>query len=78
MSSTHSSKTIREQRKKLADGGEPLYDEPRSVQQLNSSLYVNVTDYAVKTLGLSKGQKVNIETFRDGIWIEPVGGDGDE
>lgn len=70
---SHCSKNIREQREKLADGGEPLFDEPRLVQQRNTSLYVNLTKYGVQTLNLTKGQEVTVEIFRNGIWIEPAG-----
>lgn len=77
MASNHCRSGVRSARRERTDGGEPLNDETRTVQQRNTSLYVNVTEYGVATLDLEKGDNVTIETYRDGIWISPGGAEDD-
>jgi hypothetical protein len=67
--------TIREERARRADGGEPLNSEQRSVHRNGGSLVIGVTSYAVKTHSLSGGDDVTVETYAEGIWID-LGGDG--
>jgi len=70
--------TIRDERARRADGGEPLNSEQRSVHQEGNSLVVGVTAYAVKTHSLSGDDDVTVETYADGIWIDLGGGDDAE
>lgn len=68
--------TVREERARRADGGEPLNSEQRSVHWEGNSLVVGLTSYAAKTHSLSDDDDVTVETYAEGIWIS-LGGDGD-
>jgi hypothetical protein len=50
-------------------GDSPLNEQQRTVQKLGSSLYVNLTGYVRDTHGISKGDKLSVATYSDGIWI---------
>ncbi|WP_049939591.1 hypothetical protein [Natronomonas pharaonis] len=78
MASNQCSKPVRTHRRQYTDGHEPLNTEERTVQQRNTALYANLTEYATMTLNLDKGQTVRVETYRGGIWIEPVDDTGTE
>ena len=68
---------VREHHARRADGGEPLYSDPRSITQNGNSLVIGLTDYAVKTHSIECGQTPTVEVYPDGIWID-VGGGSDE
>ena len=70
--------TIRDERARRADGGEPLNSEERSVHWDGNSLVVGVTAYAVKTHSLTTDDDVTVETYAEGIWIDLGGGDDDK
>ena len=60
---------LRTLKQTASDGGSPLNEQDRSIQQLGSSLYVNVTGYGRDTHDISKGDEVSVVTYADGIWI---------
>ncbi len=70
----HQRSDVREYRAHRADGGEPLYSDPRSIAKNGNSLVVGLTDYAVKTHQLRRGQDLTVEVYPDGIWIGVDGG----
>jgi hypothetical protein len=67
---------IREERKEVADYGEPLYDHNQSVYVHGNSLVVTVPSTARKILDIEVGDTHRVEVYRSGIWIPR--GDGDE
>lgn len=69
---------LREQRQKIADGGEPLNTEERKVRLIDGTLYINPTDYGARTHDISKGDDVEVHTTVDGIAITLVDEDGDD
>ena len=73
----HCKQQIRDRHRKRTDGGgdKPLYGESRKVIAVGNSLAIVVTSYARKTHGVSKGDKVQIETYPEGIWISLGGVD---
>jgi len=70
--------TIRDERARRADGGEPLNSEEMSLRWQGNSLVVGITSYALKTHRLSDDDDVVVECYQDGIWIGVGGGEGDE
>jgi len=60
---------LRELKRFASEGGSPLNVQERTIQQLGSSLYVNLTGYGRDTHDISKGDEVRVETYSDGIWI---------
>jgi len=70
--------TIRDERARRADGGEPLNSEEMSLCWNGNSLVVGVTSFALKTHRLSDDDDVVVECYQDGIWIGVGGGEADE
>ena len=70
----HTQPGIREQRSKRADGGEPLNDEAREVQQSGNSLVIGLTDYGVQTHNVTLDDTLRVAVYPDGIWIDTSGG----
>jgi len=63
---------MRSRREKLSMDGEPLNQQTRDAQQFHTSIYINITDYGVKTLDVEKGQEMVVETYEDGVFIRPA------
>ena len=66
----HNRPSIRAERAKRADGGEPLNDEQRSVMSYGNSLVIGLTDYGVRTHDVDVGQTPSVLVYPDGIWID--------
>jgi len=69
--------SIRKERARRADGGEPLNSEKMSIRWDGNSLVVGVTAFGSKTHHITAQDEVIVETYRDGIWID-VGASVDE
>lgn len=68
------SDTVRQHRRKRADGG-ALNTDSVKLQSKGGSLLACVTSYGRDTLDLEKGQTVEVETYEDAIVIKPPEGD---
>lgn len=68
---------VRAVRREQRAMGDPLNTETRRVQTQGSGTakYVNLTDYAVKTLGVNAGDDLLVEAHPDRIVIKPEGSD---
>lgn len=60
-----------ELKKEDRDNDEPLNAETRSVHYSGNSLVVGVTHFAAVALDLDATDSVTVETYSDGVWIEP-------
>ena len=60
---------IRDRREEICMDGEPLNASTRKAQQFQESIYVNITTYAEKTHDIIKGEEVQVETYKEGIFI---------
>jgi len=76
MSSPQASKPVIEKRDQLCDGGEPMFDDDRTIISNDGTLYVNPTKFAENLHSLTAGDSVLVEVYNDGIVIVP--GDSDE
>lgn len=63
---------VRAGRREQRNMDESLHEDTRKVQDYGGCLYVNPTDYAIKTLGIQHGDTLEIQTYRDKIVIERV------
>lgn len=70
---------ILEAREQIADGGEPLNSQTRSIIRQRTSFYVNLPVYTRQTLGIELGDEVEVHTFEDYAIIAPkeVNGNGE-
>jgi hypothetical protein len=66
----HTRSSIREERARRADGGQPLNTETRTVHREGNSLVIGLTAYAVKTHDIDPGQTPEVVAYPDGIWID--------
>lgn len=64
---------VRDVRRKETPMGDPLNNETRKAQDLNGCIYVNVTEYAGRTLGIETGDKVEVATYPDRVVIRKPG-----
>ena len=69
-SGTRSQELIREMRDSIARPHEPLRSETRTVVKSGSTISINPTSYGLKTLDLSPGDDVTVETYRDFLVIK--------
>ena len=72
---TPGSRVVAEERLRRSVNGEPLDSDERSVVQLGSSLYVNVTNFAERYFRLEKGDTVIVHCHLDRLEIVPEGDD---
>ncbi len=75
MSTPETNQIIRNERRKRADGGEPLHDDDRSLFQRGGSIAVTLTAIGRDIHGLDADGDVTVMVYPDGIWIEPEVGD---
>jgi hypothetical protein len=61
--------SMRKRRRTEAMDGEPLNTQERIAQRNGDSVAVNIPRYAVQTLDIDSGDDLEIDTFRDGIFI---------
>lgn len=62
-----SNEMVRSRRREQRSMGEPLDTDSRKVQNYGGCLYINPTDYGIKTLDIEKGDSLQVETYPDRI-----------
>jgi len=62
---------IQEAREIARGEAEPKCTEERKVVKHGDSLYVNITDYAVKTHDIKKGDQVDVHHTDHGFSVDP-------
>lgn len=68
---------IRAQRLEDTDMDTPLNSETRRSQLYSRAVYINITDYAARTLDIEAGDDLKVETYRDRIVVRPEGDDAE-